>query len=221
MGYYMEQFDQAFRIAAENKAAAFEALKGWAKKEAERNAILYAHLDRSPIGNVPELEDALSELEWEAGTDDGGSITEMRFCGEKLHDEDEWLDAIAPHVDKGSQLMMRGEDGCCWCWYFDGENCTTYPGEVVFPGMPEDENAAIYTHDEAALIVEEFENALEKYGVRLPSPEDDERDADNEAALYGSTYSDLLDAVEEMLIDLLNRHVVGAPVAAYAFSGKI
>ena len=26
MGYYMEQFDQAFRISAENKAAAFEAL---------------------------------------------------------------------------------------------------------------------------------------------------------------------------------------------------
>lgn len=29
MSYYMDQFDQAFRISAENKAAAFEALKGW------------------------------------------------------------------------------------------------------------------------------------------------------------------------------------------------
>ena len=48
MSYYMEQFDQAFRIAAENKAAAFEALKGWAQKELERNAV-YAHLNRSPM----------------------------------------------------------------------------------------------------------------------------------------------------------------------------
>ena len=46
MSYYMDQFDQAFRISAENKAAAFEALKGWALKEMERNAA-YAHLGRS------------------------------------------------------------------------------------------------------------------------------------------------------------------------------
>lgn len=220
MSYYMEQFDQAFRIAAENKAAAFEALKGWAQKELERNAV-YAHLNRSPIGNALELEDALSELDWETGTDGCGSITEMRFSGEKLHDEDDWLDAIAPYVDKGSQLMMRGEDGCCWCWYFDGERCTTYPGEVVFPELPGAGKEAIYTHDEAALIVEAFENALEKYGVKLPSPEDDEREADNDAALYGNTYGDLLDSVEAALIDVLDRHSGGASIVRYTFSGKI
>lgn len=134
MSYYMDQFDQAFRISAENKAAAFESLKGWALKEMERNAA-YAHLGHSPIGDATELEEALSELDWETSTDDCGNIVEMCFSGEKLHDEDEWLDAIAPHVNKGSQLMMRGEDGCSWCWYFDGESCTTYLGEVVFHGM--------------------------------------------------------------------------------------
>ena len=220
MGYYMDQFDQAFRISAENKAAAFEALKGWAQKEMEQNAA-YAHLGHSPIGDATELEDALLELDWETGTDDCGNIIEMCFSGEKLHDEDEWLDAIAPHVDKGSQLMMRGEDGCCWCWYFDGESCTTYSGEVVFPDMPDEGKEPIYTHDEAALIVEEFETVLEKYGVKIPSPEDDEREEDNEATLYGSTYSDLLDSVEGMLISLLNRRANGAPVVECTFSGKI
>lgn len=61
----------------------------------------------------------------------------------------------------------------------------------------------IFTLDEAALIVDVFENMLEKYGMRLPSPEDDEREADNGAALYGSTYSDILDAVENALIGIL------------------
>lgn len=220
MGYYMDQFDQAFRISAENKVAAFEALKGWALKEMERNAA-YAHLGHSPIGNAMDLEDALSELDWETSTDDCGNIVEMCFSGEKLHDEDEWLDAIALYVDKGSQLMMRGEDGCCWCWYFDGESCTTYSGEVVFPDIPNEWKEPIYTHDEAALIVEGFENVLEKYGIKLPSPEDDEREEDNEATLYGSTYSDLLDSVENILIDLLNRRANGAPVVEYTFSGKI
>ncbi len=220
MGYYMNQFDQTFRISAENKAAAFEALKSWALKEMERNAA-YAHLGHSPIGDATELEDALSELDWETSTDDCGNIVEMCFSGEKIHDEDEWLDAIAPHVDKGSQLMMRGEDGCIWCWYFDGESCTTYLGEVIFPDMPDDGKEPIYTHDEAALIVEEFETVLEKYGVKIPSPEDDGREEDNGATLYGSTYSDLLDSVEDMLIDLLNRRANGAPVVEYTFSGKI
>ena len=219
MGYYMEQFDQTFRISAENKAAAFEALKSWALKKMERNAA-YAHLGCSPIGNAMELEDALSELDWETGTDDCGNIIEMCFSGEKLHDEDEWLDAIAPHVDKGSQLMMRGEDGRSWCWYFDGESCTTYLGEVVFSDMPDDGKEPIYTHDEAALIIEEFETVLEKYGITIPSPEDDEREEDNEATLYGSTYSDLLDSVEGMLISLLNRRANGAPVVEYTFPGK-
>ena len=117
--------------------------------------------------------------------------------------------------------MMRGEDGCCWCWYFDGERCTTYPGEVVFPELPGAGKEAIYTHDEAALIVEAFENALEKYGVKLPSPEDDEREADNDAALYGSTYGDLLDSVEAALMDVLDRHSGGASIVRYTFSGKI
>lgn len=220
MGYYMDQFDQAFRISAENKAAAFEALKDWAQKEMEQNAA-YAHLGHSPIGDATELEDALLELDWETGTDDCGNIIEMCFSGEKLHDEDEWLDAIAPHVDKGSQLMMRGDDGCSWCWYFDGESCTTYLGEVVFPDMPDEGKEPIYSHDEAALIVEEFETVLEKYGVKIPSPEDDEREEDNEATLYGSTYSDLLDSVEGMLISLLNRRANGAPVVECTFSGKI
>lgn len=220
MSYYMNQFDQAFRISAENKASAFEALKGWALKEMERNAA-YAHLGHSPIGDATELEDALSELDWETSTDDCGNIVEMCFSGEKLHDEDEWLDVIAPHVDKGSQLMMRGEDGCSWCWCFDGESCTTYSGEVIFPDMPDEGKEPIYTHDEAALIVEEFETVLEKYGVKIPSPEDDEREKDNGATLYGSTYSDLLDSVEGTLIDLLERHSVGTPIVQYTFSGKI
>lgn len=63
----------------------------------------------------------------------------------------------------------------------------------------------IYTHDEAALIVEMFEKVLDNYGIKIPSPEDDERESDNDAKLYGSVYSDPLDDVESRIIDLLPR----------------
>jgi hypothetical protein len=77
----------------------------------------------------------------------------------------------------------------------------------------------IYTHDEAAEIVEMFENVLNKYDISVPSPEDDERE-DNEG-LYGSTYSDLLNNVEDKLIELLKKHTSETKVIENEFSGNV
>lgn len=68
------------------------------------------------------------------------------------------------------------------------------------------EGKTIYTHDEAARIVEFFEDILSMYDIRVPSPEDDEREEDNMVGLYGSTYSSLLDDVEAELVSILERH---------------
>lgn len=78
----------------------------------------------------------------------------------------------------------------------------------------------IYTHDEAAGIVELFEDILSQYDIHVPSPEDNDRDEDNMVGLYGSTYSDLLDNVEAALIDLLARHKDDAAIVPYMFSGN-
>lgn len=76
----------------------------------------------------------------------------------------------------------------------------------------------IYTHDEASRIIEFFEEVLEQNGIIVPSPEDDEREADNCATLYGSVYSDLLDEVEGALIEMLKRANV-TDVVSYEYSG--
>ena len=79
----------------------------------------------------------------------------------------------------------------------------------------------IFTHDEAARIVEMLEDVLEEYGIRVPSPEDDEREPDNMAVLYGSTYYGLLDSIEERLIQILEsckKH--GVEFTPYVFSGS-
>lgn len=77
----------------------------------------------------------------------------------------------------------------------------------------------IYTHDEAAQIIELFESILSNYGIKVPSPEDDEREADNEASLYGSVYSELLDEVEARLVCLLNKYSKSDGVVTDEFSG--
>lgn len=79
----------------------------------------------------------------------------------------------------------------------------------------------IYTHDEAMLIVEMFENVLCDHGIKIPSPDDDEREPDNEAALYGSTYYGLFDSVEAALVEMLSKHTPGTEVVEGVFSGTI
>lgn len=76
----------------------------------------------------------------------------------------------------------------------------------------------IYSHDEAARILDMFDEVLSRYNICVPSPEDDDRDEDNMIGLYGSTYSDLLDKVEEQLNALLS--VRDAEVIPHLFSGQ-
>ena len=134
MGYYMDQIGQDFTILAENKVKAFEALKQW---EQEKISSYSYPLNILPLGDASTLEEAMAELNWEAETDDHGNIVGLWFRGEKLYEEDAWLDKISATVQPRSKIKMQGEDGYIWCWYFDGKGCATYDGEIVFPGMPE------------------------------------------------------------------------------------
>lgn len=79
----------------------------------------------------------------------------------------------------------------------------------------------IYTHDEAMLIVEMFEDVLSKYNISIPSDEDDEREEDNMVGLHGSTYSDLFDSVEENICSILARCKRGEKIIEGEFSGTV
>ena len=77
---------------------------------------------------------------------------------------------------------------------------------------------AVFTREEAANIVEAFENVLEDQNITLSSPEDKEKDPDNAARLYGSTYYDLLDAIEEALKAVVKRVKDGSEVIEDQFN---
>ena len=80
---------------------------------------------------------------------------------------------------------------------------------------------AIYLRDEAALIIEKFELILSQYNIHVPSPQDGERDDENMIGLYGSTYFDLLDSIEDQLYSLLNQHKNGKRIIKEKFSSMI
>ena len=64
---------------------------------------------------------------------------------------------------------------------------------------------AIYTRTIAADILDMFDDVLTAHGVKVPSEEDDQRNEDNDAALYGMVYWNLLDDVERIVADAANR----------------
>ena len=67
----------------------------------------------------------------------------------------------------------------------------------------------VYIRNETAEILELFDDLLVEHGIKIPSPEDDEREPYNEAALYGSVYSDLFDEIEMRLIDITEQVKAG------------
>ena len=57
----------------------------------------------------------------------------------------------------------------------------------------------IMPEKKAMEIVDIFEDFLDEHYITIPSPEDDEREPDNSARLYGSVYWNLVEDVEESL----------------------
>ncbi len=132
MSYYMSLHSQKFFISQENVRKAYILLREWARsQELQRNV-------RNPLGNAKSFESAVHALGWEAECDDDGNICALHFDGGNQGNEEYWFDAIAPFVRKGSKLLMHGEEGAQWYWYFDGRHCVEYTGRITFPGLPED-----------------------------------------------------------------------------------
>lgn len=101
--------------------------------------------------------------------------------------------------------------------YYFGELDCQY---IRLKDVPVNE-AAIYTHDEASIIVDIFESVLSEYGITVPSPEDNERHADDMLGLYGSTYDSILSSVEDRICCILDRHDEDTKVVCDEFSGLV
>ena len=78
----------------------------------------------------------------------------------------------------------------------------------------------LHTRPFAADIVYLFEKLLDEHGIIIPSPEDsDGRFAyGNTAPIYGTTYSDLLDQVEQILVNMLRHYDSETEIISFVYS---
>lgn len=147
MGYYIELIDSQFFIAAEDKAAALEALcKMWDPgRESGMSGGSYGQgvdikwyswmnnsADDWRNRTIASLEDGLAEWGYPVETDEDGNIIDIYFDGGKIGDEDQMFAALAPFVRAGSFLDYRGEEGALWRWAFNGTTFGERHGKVVF-----------------------------------------------------------------------------------------
>lgn len=102
-------------------------------------------------------------------------------------------------------------------WEFCG---MVAPIEEELQNEREKNMKTVYTHDEASKIIDLFESLLADHNIIIPSPEDDDKDEDNEAALYGSVYADLMDEVEYILVNIAERIKSGAGFISDEYSGE-
>lgn len=127
MSYYVEPRGGQFFIANENQPEAAEALR----KFCAENHHDFHHPEKNA-----NLADLLHLHCWESFADTDGNIVNIYMDSDTLDDDKELFNSIAPYVRAGSYLAFEGEDGCIWCYYFDGQHCKEYPGVITFPSIP-------------------------------------------------------------------------------------
>jgi hypothetical protein len=136
MGYYMEQRYADFHIKKVNFNNVIQAIKNLHGEEiiADSSGSHFSWVDQKfyTYNNIKELFDA---WRWEvshAEDNDDADIIDINFSGEKLGDDFELFQAIAPWVEKDSYIEMQGEDGSSWRWCFDGKKCIEKSAKIVW-----------------------------------------------------------------------------------------
>lgn len=118
MGYCVSMRVSNFKIKNENLPKALELLKDFTKRQ---DHIMF--VNKRTVLDSKMLSEAMEEYRWGIESKEYGVKLEY-FYGEKLGDDFEMFNAIAPVVEEGSYIEMHGEDGETWRWVFENGKCT-------------------------------------------------------------------------------------------------
>lgn len=141
----MQIEDIKFLIKKKNKEKALEAIKALSSDNgsggrwepgAGKTESWFSWVDTEEFMSAETLEEAVVAWRWELQGAVGGDVTAICFDGEKLGDDEIMFRAIAPHVEDGSYIVMRGEDNEVWRWLFRGGKCLEQ-GAVITYEWPE------------------------------------------------------------------------------------
>jgi hypothetical protein len=110
MGYDVYQRGEHFKIKRKNFDACLQVIKGLNKD--------FAWVSPREVQEATSLKEAFLAWNWDAEVDRTGVVCIHDDC-EKLGDEDQLFQAIAPYVESGCYIEMSGEDGALWRYQFE------------------------------------------------------------------------------------------------------
>lgn len=132
MGYCIDLIDHKFKIPASETEQAFNAILDLMEDpEADRSGLnhekgsVFSWMHSAEPFKWTSLDDAMEEWRFPVHRDSWtNDVVAVEFTGEKIGDEKQMFDVIAPYVVDGSYLHFRGEDGKEWRIEFDGNGIT-------------------------------------------------------------------------------------------------
>jgi hypothetical protein len=143
----MDMVDANFRIKAENCNKALKAIQRLACEADQMSGGVFAagkqtsrHFSWVHTCNfekAPTLDDAMGGWRWpverDIPNDQDSDVVGIQFYGEKLGDDAVLFHAIAPFVEEGSWIEMRGEDSAMWRWVFRDGRLHEISPEIIWP----------------------------------------------------------------------------------------
>lgn len=89
-------------------------------------------MDCEKLLNADSLSEALAECRYSIEEDDNGNVFDIWFIGEKLGGDFNIFLAIAPVVENGSYIEMRGEEGDLWRWVVNDGVCKEITPTIIW-----------------------------------------------------------------------------------------
>jgi len=123
MGYCIESNEIRFVIKKENANFVLKALKDFVKT---KEKLMWVDIDT--ILDCETIEEAFEEIRYPLVENTNGDYKIDYFSGEKLGDDLEIFNSIAPYVEEDSYIEMSGEDDNLWRWVFKNGKC-----EEIYP----------------------------------------------------------------------------------------
>lgn len=165
MGYCMEMVEANFTIKSQHRVGALKAIKAMADVVDERGSggggrwgepqvKWYSWMNGIDFSTFRSLPEAMQAWRWpvevtgdEAETGDPGDIIGIDFVGEKLGDDAQLFQAIAPFVESGSYIRMRGEDGTTWEYRFRNGVMKEVQARLVWDDDDDEEATEDWPHN--------------------------------------------------------------------------
>jgi len=100
-----------------------------------------------------EVAKELEDYWYEGIFDEAGNIESIGFNGDRLSNEFEMFERIAPMVDDGCYLQMSGDCGDLWRWVFYDGSCYQIDAVITWPEIARgDEDEAAFSMDDGDAI---------------------------------------------------------------------